>query len=223
MPTSNRGRAGPKTKKEITPKTFRGMSKKRMEAGGGNFGVRVPLKENITVPVQFLETPEEADEFEVHAFQEEGRWEFVPCAGDNCPLCQSDSDKVRKTSYRFMLNVYNLEAKKVQILEGPRNLAQPVFYRYERKPSAFLKRTFEITRFPTSPVSYQFELGEEPTIDTSRLKLIDHEEYLIGEMKRYYGEDLPDGQGTSLDDDDEEDERPRRSSSSHNRTRRNRR
>lgn len=200
--------AKPATKKGFSAKTFKGMSKKRMEAGGGNFGLRVPLKENTTVPIQFLETPEQATEFEVHAFQEEGRWEFVPCAGDNCPLCQSDNDKVRRTSYRFLICVYNLEAKKVQFLEGPRQLAGAIFYRYERSPSKFLKRTFDITRFPTTPVSYQFELGEDELLTAAavaKLTMLDHDEYLLGEMKRYYGDQLP-AEGPSALDDDEDDE-----------------
>ena len=208
----------PKASKGFKPKTFQGMSKKRMKSKGGSYGLRVPLKEGVTVPIQFLESPEDATEFEVHVFQEEGRWEFVPCAGDLCPLCQSDSDKQRGTSYRFLLNCYNLEAKKVQLLEGPQQLAHQVFARYERGPSKFLKRTFEVTRFPTTPTTYGFELGEDPVVSTTGMKKIDHNEYLMGEMKRYYGDELPEGGKSSLDDDDEDDE-PRKPARKRRRTR----
>lgn len=197
----------PAASKGIQPKLFKGLNKKRMDASRGNFGVRVVLKDGQTVPVQFLQDPTEFTEFYVHAFQEEGRWVFVPCVGDNCPLCQDDDEKVRRTSYRFLATVYNLEQKKVQLLENSGQLAQAIMYRYQRKPSAFLKRTFEITRFPTTPVSHQFELGEEPTVNTSRMKLLSHEEYLADQLKRYYGDELPEPGSTSMDDEDvEEDE-----------------
>lgn len=207
MPTRRAVR--PVKKKGFSAKTFKGMSKKRMDARKGSFGVRVPLKESTTVPIQFLEGPEDATEFEVHAFQEDGQWWFVPCAGDNCPLCLADDDTHRRTSYRFLLNVYNLESKKVQILEGPQQLAQAIFYRYERKPANFMKRTYDITRLPTTPTSYQFELGEDEMLSASELKKmkkLDTDEYLIGEMKRYYGDELPEEGPSSLDDDEDEDD-----------------
>lgn len=196
-----------KSKKGFSVKTFKGMTKKSVEQQSGGFSRRVPLRKNETVPIQFLEGPEDCTEFEVHAWQEDGSWAFVPCAGSEaCPLCHSDSDKIRRTSYRFLLNAFNLEAKEVQILEGPRTLANAIFYRFQRKPGAFLKRTFEVTRFGTSPVTYNFELGEDPVVKTEKLKLIDHDDYLIEEMKRYYGDELPEPGATSLDDDEDDDD-----------------
>ena len=211
--------ARPKTRKGMgfEPKTFQGMSKKRMASKSGSYGLRVPLKEGVTTPIQFLETPEDATEFEVHVFQEEGRWEFVPCAGDACPMCHSDETKVRGTSYRFLLNVYNLEAKRVQLLEGPQQLAQQVFYRYERSTSRFLKRTYEVTHWPTKPTSYGFELGEDPVVNTSKMNKLDHNEYLMGELKRYYGDELPTAGGSALDDDEDDAPRTRRRKSSSSR------
>lgn len=176
----------------FTVKSFQGMSKKRMASPANKaWGMRLPIKKGTTFPIQFLQTPEEATEFEVHAFQEGGRWEFVPCAGESCPLCSSPNERQARVSYRFAVNVYNLEAKKVQVLEGGSNLAQVVYYKYERGPERFLKRTWDVTMLPTQPVSFQLERGEEEVVNTRTLKHIDLNDYLIQSMKDYYGDEMP--------------------------------
>lgn len=213
--TAKKGSSKKKSKgpKGLSPKTFKGMNPKRFKGkGGGSWSKRLPLKKGATIPCQFLDDPDDFEEYEVHAWREGGRWNFVPCAGkDDCPLCASDDEQQARTSYRFCANVYNLEAKKVQVLEGGSNLATVVHNRYNRKPSSFLKRVFDITMFPTQPVSFQCELAEEEPLKSSRLaKLEKHDllEYIIGEMKAYYGDDLEnvDTTRTSLDDDDDDDD-----------------
>jgi hypothetical protein len=182
----------PATRKGLTVKTFKGLSKKRMESKASkNFGKRLNIKQGDTIPVQFLQLPDDFLEYEMHSFQEGGRWVYVPCIGDDCPLCADESQQLSKTSYRFSCNVYNLKEKKVQILEGPKDLASRIFYRYERGSAKFLKRTFEITKFPTQPVSYDVAIADEPTVKTAGLKLLDLDEYIVEEAKRYYGDEVP--------------------------------
>lgn len=192
----------------FSPKMYKGMSKKRMQKNSSpNMGLRLPLGKGKTLTVMMLEKPEDATESERHVFQENGRWMFVPCAGDACPLCQSEDSKVRGTSYFFVMNVYNMEAKKVQILEGPQDLAQRVFHRYKSKKSTFMKRAMDVTMFDTKPVKYQFELSDERAIKPEKLadlELLDHQAYLAGEMQSYYGDEMP--AIDALDDDEDEDE-----------------
>ncbi len=197
----------PAASKGLQPKVFKGLNKKRMEQKGGGKRVRF-TEDQPTVTVQFLQKPEDMREFNIHTFQEDGRWNFVPCAGtEECPLCDSESDRVSAVHYRFACNVYNVKNKTVQVLEGPKTLASAIFYRYQRKPAVFLKRVFDITKFPTQPVTYNFELAEEDPVSTRGLKPIDLDEYLLGEMKNYYGDDLDiSPSDLSADDDEDEDE-----------------
>lgn len=194
------------SKKGLSVKTFKGLDKKRMKKGKGGPGKRVMMKQGDTVAVQFLEDPDEFLEFEIHNFQEDGRWEYVPCAGDECPLCESDSEKQRKTSYRFVANVYNLTEKRVQVLEGPKDLAGRIYYRYERNPAKFRKRAYDITKFPTQPVSYGVDTAEDAKpVRVKDLELHDLDNYLVDELKRYYGDELPtvaSALDDSLDSDD---------------------
>lgn len=203
-------RGGRTTKKGLSVKTYSGLNKKRMESKGGG-GNRVILKKGDTVAVQPLQKPSEMLEFDQHVWKEGGKWYFVPCTGDDqCEPCQSEDSNVSRKSYVFACNVYNLKDRKVQVLAGPKTLATQLFYRYQRKPALFLKRVYDITQFPTNPVTYNFELAEEQPVRTSGLKLIDLDEYVQGELDRYYGDDeKPSGKSggkSSLDDDDDEDE-----------------
>lgn len=196
-----------KKSKGLSPKTFRGMSKKKIQSGTSkNAGKRLVLDKGKTVPIQFLEKPEDMTEFEVHVFQENGRWEFIPCAGDNCPLCDDEDEERSRTSYRFATNVFNLKEKKVQILEGGKDLAGRIFYRYERKPASFIKRTFEVTRFDTKPVTFDVAPGEDDPVATRSLKPHDIDNYILEEMKKYYGDDLEAAVSELEDDDIDEDD-----------------
>lgn len=200
----------------LRPKTFNGMNKKRFgQQASGGFRNRLPLKKGTTRSVMFLHKPdpdsEHYEEYDVHAFQENGRWKFVPCAEDGCPLCDADDEKMRRTSYRFCTNVYDLETKKVMILEGGSNLATVIHAKFARKPAKFLKRCWDLTMFPTQPVTFGCDISEEDAVPSSVLnKVKEHDllEYIMGEMKAYYGEDLDnvDLSRTSLDDDDDDED-----------------
>lgn len=224
MATSSRSRSsGKSNSKGLSPAIFGGLDKKRIESkGGGNYGLRVVLKQGDTAPVQFLGDPDDQGcfiEYEIHGFKEDGNWQFVPCAGDDCPLCSDEDDQRRRTSYRFAAVVYNLKEKKVQILEGPKDLAQRIYYRFSRRPSAFLGRVYDVTKFPTTPVTYAVDRGDDDPVAASRLEKLerpDLEKYVASEMERYYGTmEIP--KSSALDDeedDEEEEERPRRRRSS---------
>jgi hypothetical protein len=190
------------------PKTSRGLNKQRIESKSGS-GKRVVFKkEDPTNILQFVDTPDKWTEFEVHSWQEDGRWNFVPCAGDNCPLCDSEDEDIRYAGYRFACNVYNFSTKRVQILEGSKTLAGLIYHKFERRPKLFLKRVWEITRFPTKPITWDIDTADEEELkDVASLSLLDIDEYIVDEMKRYYGDDMPvESAGSSLEDDDDLDD-----------------
>lgn len=207
---SRPGRVTPKRgSKGLSVKTYAGLNKKRMESKGGG-GDKCIIKQGDTVAVQPLQKPSEMLEFDQHGWKDGGKWYFVPCTGDDdCEPCQSEDNNISRKSYVFACNVYNLKDRKVQVLAGPKTLATQMFYRYQRKPAMFLKRVYDITKFPTTPVTYNFEIAEEQPVKTTGLKLIDLDGYVQGELDRYYGSDdkpsRKSGGKSSLDDDDEDD------------------
>lgn len=211
MPTKRKAPA----KKGLSAKTFQGLNQKRMASKGQGGADRVVWKEGEAVPIQFLTDPTEFREYDQHVFQEDGRWNYVPCAGEDCPLDNDEDEKKRKKSYQFIALVYDLKERKVSVARGPKTVATQIFYRYQRKPEAFKKRVYDVTKFPTTPVSYNFEIAEEPPVNTKAIKHnIDLDEYIDNELKRFYGDEYePSNEGTSLDDDfidddieDDEDE-----------------
>lgn len=187
--------------------TYKGLNKKRIEAGGGGAGQRLKFEAGETVAVQFLTDPDDFSEYYIHSFREDGQWRYVPCAGKKeCALCQDeDSDKAAR-KYHFACNVYNLKEKKVQVLEGGKEIATSIFFRYSRKPKSFTKRVYEITRFDGTRTTYDVTPGEDEAVKTDKLKLVDLENYLNEQLKRYWGEDMPTESAMDDDDDEEDDE-----------------
>jgi hypothetical protein len=197
-----------RSKKGLGAAMSSGLNKKKLaKRAQRSLGNRVILKDGSTVPVQFLTGIDGAKEYELHRFQEDGSWVMVPCLGEGCPLCDDESDTKSKTSYRFIMNVYNLAEKKVQVLEGPADLANKIVFKFERlkKPTDFTKRTWEVTRFPTNPTTYGMDKGEEDPVPTKGMKLIDLEGYVDGQIKTYYGDNLPTASALDGDDDDDDD------------------
>lgn len=196
-----------RTKKGLGAAMSSGLNKKKLaKRAQRSLGNRVILKDGDTVPVQFLTGIDGAKEYELHRFQEDGSWVMVPCLGEGCPLCDDESDTKSKSSYRFVINVYNLAEKKVQVLEGPADLANKIVFKHERlkKASDFTKRTWEVTRFPTNPTTYGMDKGEEDPVPTKGLKLIDLDGYVDAQVKTYYGDNLPTASALDGDDDDDD-------------------
>lgn len=190
-------KAKPKTKGGLSVKTFSGgLNKKRMEqkGGGAGYGNKMILKKGEAQVGQFPGLPDDEKyfkEFDQHSFQEDGRWYYVPCAGDDCPLCLDESEAKSKVSYRFVCVVYSLKEKKLRVLEGPKSLASLIYYKFQQKPEAFLKRTFELIKFPTEPVTYGVDRGDDDALKAKDLpkEVPDLDAYIQGELDRYYGDE----------------------------------
>lgn len=193
-----------KTKSKFSVKTYRGLNEKRYErkAGNENFGKRLKLDDEPKA-VQFLTGPEGFVEIDMHIWKDEN-WHFVPCVGDDCPLCSSEDEKIRKLNYRMYANVWSFDDKSVKILEGPKDMATRIAYRFKRAKgeAKFLKKTYELTKLDTTPVSYDVALGEEPAIQTSKLTLEDLEAYVQAEAERYFSAGGGKSSLEAKDDDD---------------------
>lgn len=195
--------------KGITPKTFGGLNKSRMQTGSGSAFPRVKMKDGETVSLQFFGPINDENafkEFDQHQWRDKN-WNYVACLGKNCPLCDDEEADVAKARYRFVALVYNLGDKQVQILEGPGTLAQRISLKYEKRPKTFVKKVWDITRLDTVPTSYDVDTSDEDPIAISGKKRLDLQAYIDESASRYFGKDIPKGGAKSaLDDDDYEDD-----------------
>jgi len=197
-----------RTKRGLAAVTSRGLNRKKIAKKGQGTGDRVVLKDGSTIPIQFYVGPDDFLEYEIHRFQEDGQWVIVPCLGDGCPLCDDESDTKSKTTYRFAAPVWNFEQKKAMILEGPKDLAEKVLFRYDRlkNKAMFIKTTYEAIRFPTNPTTYGLDKGEEEPIKLSAKDAKDLDAYVDNQIKAYYGDDIPSASSLDSDDDDDDDD-----------------
>lgn len=200
----------------LTARTYSGLNKDRMKKGTGGNRCQFKVGENVTV--QFLDTPAEMVEYDEHVFND-GGWKYVPCIGKGCPLCEDEDSDVRKIGYKMLANVYNFKTQKVEVLSGPKTLAGRIFSRYDSeakrakskgKKNQFLNKTWQIDKLDQVPVSYDIDQGDKDAIQLgSKHKKFDLNEYINGDLQRYYGEDMPKpkkSKRSALDDDDADDD-----------------
>ena len=197
-----------RTKRGLAAVTSRGLNRKKIAKKGRGTGDRVVLKDGSTIPIQFYVGPDDFLEYEIHRFQEDGNWQIVPCLGDGCPLCDDESDTKSKTTYRFAAPVWNFTEKKSMILEGPKDLAEKILFRYDRlkTKALFVKSTYEAVRFPTNPTTYGLDKGEEEPIKLKASDAKDLDAYVDNQIKAYYGDEIPTASSLDSGDDDDDDD-----------------
>src|SRR5688572_15129141 len=103
------------------------MKKKELEQGGG-FGNTAYIKKGDTLPVQFYHEPDDFLTFKEHQWDEDRKWFFVPCLGDDCPLCDDESENRSRVAYQFAAQVYNIKEKKAQVLKGGKDLGGRIYF-----------------------------------------------------------------------------------------------
>jgi hypothetical protein len=207
MATKTKKRKGPKSGGGLAPTIYRGLNENRMRKGSNT--PRLILKQGDTATVQFLTSIKEFREYDMHQFQERNRWQYVPCAGDGCPLCEDEDPDVSKISYRFCCCVWVPKEKKVLILEGPKDLSGRIALRFKGNKKKFTKRMYDVSKLKTTPVSYDVERSDGRTIDPDSVELIDLDKFIVDEMERYFGDSTPKPSSkgrSSLDDDDDDDD-----------------
>lgn len=188
----------------LKAKTFKGLSEKKMKKRSGGSGPRVKVEDDKPNTLQFYKDPDSFTEFEQHGWQSGGRWNFVPCAGEGCPLCTDEDDRIRKTSYRFAAPVYDFKKKESSILEGPQTMASIIFRRYKRaeeqRAGSFRRRVWDITRFSGTPTTFDCEATEHSAKNPANLpEPLDTDAYVQSQMERYY--ENADADVSALDDD----------------------
>lgn len=214
MKTKEKSKGG-KSSGGLTVQSFGGLSKKRYSKGQG--WPRITLKQGDTRTVQFaalISDEKQWKEIEQHQFQDGGKWNYVPCLGKNCPLCEDEDNDVRKTHYRFFTNAYDFKEKQWAVLEGPKDLSGRIARKFERlkkagKEARFLKTTYDISKMATTPVSYDVDNGDDNPVKLDPKKLVDLDAYLLDQAVRYFGEDMPTSKSkgkSALDDDDDDAE-----------------
>lgn len=194
---------------DLAPVIYKGLSDKRMAKGSATNRCRVDKGKTVTV--QFLNAPDDMREFDQHQFQDGGKWQYVPCIGKDCPLCDDDDDQVSRTHYRFICNVWNFSTKRVEILEGPKTLAGRIKYRWKKRKDSFLKRTYDVSKFDTQPVEWDVESADDNALPSSKrkgLKLYDLDKDIKESLQRWFGDNTPEPKTskTALDDDDYEED-----------------
>ncbi len=227
MTTRRRRSASAAPSGGLTTKAFGGLNKNNYTKKATTFGQAIRFKEGERETVQFAGDPDDPDcfkEFFQHSWKDGQRWYFVPCTGDDCPLCEEEDQDKAKQTYRFIAKVYDFKEKKVRIMEGPKDLAGRIVYQWERSKSKFLTKVWDVMPLATQPRTYQVDYNDEArakrVIEDDPKNVVNLDKYLEDSLKSFYGEDgLVKGK-SSLDDDDDDavEDRPvrrkRRSTSS---------
>lgn len=202
-----------KASKGLSPMLHKGLNDKRMASGSGN-NMAVRYKTGETIEAQFAVDPDDFLEYDLHRFQsgkgKNAKWNYVPCAGEGCPLCDDEDPEVSKTTYRFAAPIWSFADKEMKVLEGPKTLAQQIGRKFKRaekkKKGSFVKKTYDISKLDTVPVSYETEEGDSKPVDLKGKTLPDLTAFVTSQMTRYYGDDMTDTRKSSLDDEDAQDD-----------------
>lgn len=209
-------RTGPKNKgeaKKLSAKIYSGLSAERLakKSGGNRLIIN---KKNPTKTVQLLDEIEEMKEYDMHSFREGRGWVYVPCAGEECPLCDDEDDEVSSIAYRAAANVWSFDDNAVLVLEGGKEIFGKIGRRIEKakqKKKDIRKTTLEISRIEGDRVSYDVDSGDEDPIDFKPLlkKRHDLDAFVNDQIARYYKDDNSGPKKASkksaLDDDDEDE------------------
>lgn len=173
-------------------KTFKGIKKKNLEKKA--FGDAVFVPKTGILSVQFLDGPDQWDEYYTHIWQEGATWKFVPCTmEEDCELCNHEDSKIKRQNYQFAAHILNIDEKKVQILTGPKALAARLFAKFERSEEtasgSFVKRVWDLSRLEDA--GYDVERSEKKAINPKGMSRPDIDKYLEDQMNRYYGDNKP--------------------------------
>ena len=163
-----------------------------MEKSSGNRTWIRNLKQGEDLTVRFIDEPEDWYSYREHYSPEVY---FFPCIGDDCPGCNSDSEKTQRASRRFLASVLDTDQGQVVPLKLPLDLANRLVARYERYGNTLTDRDYTLHRMGKGlDTSYDVTPEAPQKMDLSRYEPVDHEEVLIQQFQDAFG----------LDDDDDE-------------------
>lgn len=192
--------------------------KKEMErSAGGRTWVRgVKAGEDLTV--RFLTEPDDWYAYREHYDPEVN---FFPCIGrdNDCPGCNSDSEKTQRASKRFLANAFVTEEAVVVPLKLTLDLANRLVARYERYGDTIMDRDYTLHRMGKGlDTTYDVTPEERSNFDHTKYDLIDLEQVLIEQFEDSFdstGETSARSEKKSIDTEpDVDDEVPSEPSSS---------
>lgn len=172
--------------------------------GGKTWIKNVRADEDMTV--RFLTEPEDWYSYREHYDPD---IHFFPCIGRDadCPGCEHDSEKVQRTSRRYLANAYDVENGQVVPLKLPLDLANRLVARYERNGDTLMNRDYTLHRMGKGlDTTYDVTPEDKSKFDASKHDLIDLEKALIEQFEDAFDLD-------SEDDEEEEVRRPKPSRS----------
>lgn len=208
-------------KSGLSVRTFGGLNEKRYTKGTGGSDRFKFEKSDKPYAAQFcgdISDPKFFLEFDQHQFQDKG-WNYVPCLGEGCPLCEDEDKEVAKKRYRFIASVYSFSDKTLCILEGPKDLSGRIARKWKaaekKKKGSFTKTVFDLTKVDSQPVGYEVDVNDDrKVVDIDVSKAPSLQEYLDSSARRFFGDGHPADSGkkkkkgkpkkSALDDEDEE-------------------
>lgn len=174
--------------------------KKDMDRSSGNRAWIKGVKAGEDLTVRFLTEPDEWYAYREHYDPE---IHFFPCIGkdSDCPGCEHASEKVQRTSRRYLANVLDVESGQSIPLKLPLDLANRLVARYERNGNTLTNRDYTLHRMGKGlDTTYDVTPEDKSKVDVSEYKLHDLEKALIQQFEDAF----------DLDSDEAEEERPAR-------------
>jgi hypothetical protein len=165
--------------------------KKEMDRSkGGNVWIK-NVREGEDMTVRFLTEPDEWYAYREHY---DPSVNFFPCIGKDadCPGCSHESEKVQRSSRRYLANALDVEAGAVIPLKLPLDLANRLVARYERNGGTILNRDYTLHRMGTGlDTTYDVTPEDKVDLDLSEYqdKLHDLEKALITQFEDAFGLD----------------------------------
>lgn len=157
--------------------------KKEFERSSGDRTWIKGVKANEDLTVRFLTEPDSWYAYREHY---DPSVHFFPCIGkdNDCPGCEHDSDKVQRTSRRYLANVLDVENGQVLPLKLPLDLAQRLVARYERNGDTLLNRDYTLHRMGKGlDTTYDVTPEDKSQMDLSQYTLIDLEKALVQQFE----------------------------------------
>jgi hypothetical protein len=175
------------------------------------------LKEGEDLTVRFLTEPDEWYSYREHYDPDRG---FFPCIGkdSNCPGCEHVSEKVQRSSRRYLANALDVESGFVVPIKLPLDLANRLVARYERNSNTLMNRDYTLHRMGKGlDTTYDVTPEDKSKVDTSQYKPLDLEKVLVQQFEETFDLNEDDDEPVAYDTDsdlDEDDEVPSEPSAS---------
>lgn len=169
------------------------LRKDMAKSTGGKTWIKgVKADEDLTV--RFLTEPDEWYAYREHYDPD---IHFFPCIGkdNDCPGCEHPSDKVQRTSRRYLANVVDVESGQVVPLKLTLDLATRLVARYERNGDTLLNRDYTLHRMGKGlDTTYDVTPEDKSKFDATGLQMVDLEKALIEQFEDAFDLDSDDSE-----------------------------